>query len=188
MLSIGFTLVGQSPLLCSRPVITNDQDSEFEQAQRKLYLDDDGRPIIPNLNMVRCFLNAGVHFDLHPAELVHAVGIRQSFILIVSQKGWRVDTRYVRDPKTLTRQSCHRPRFDDWMIRADLELDEDLLSANMARNLIERAGSRVGLGDFRPERGGPFGRFQLTRWDMPDTADSSNSDAPSPVAMEGVTP
>jgi hypothetical protein len=185
MLSLSFTLVGQSPLLCSRPVATKVDEHETDQARRKLYLDDDSRPIIPNLNLVRCFLNAGAYFNLHPAELVHSIGIRQAFIPILSQKGWRVDTRLVRNPTTMTRQPCHRPRFDEWAVKADLELDEGLLSVGMARNLIERAGSRVGLGDFRPERGGPFGRFQLDRWDIPEMAGVSGPVAPTPAAMKG---
>jgi len=32
------------------------------------------------------------------------------------------------------------------------------------RHIVDDAGSRVGLLDFRPERKGPFGRFIVIEW------------------------
>jgi hypothetical protein len=33
------------------------------------------------------------------------------------------------------------------------------------RVIVNDAGSRVGLLDFRPEKKGPFGRFSVIKWD-----------------------
>jgi hypothetical protein len=43
-------------------------------------------------------------------------------------------------------------------------VDSKGMSAELVRNLIDDAGSKVGIGDFRPERKGPFGRFKVTSW------------------------
>ncbi len=32
------------------------------------------------------------------------------------------------------------------------------------RQLVDDGGQRVGLGDFRPDRKGPFGKFKVVYW------------------------
>lgn len=54
-----------------------------------------------------------------------------------------------------------RPQFDGWKARLRIEFD-DVLSANTVVDLLSRAGS-VGAGEWRPERDGTFGTFQVTR-------------------------
>jgi hypothetical protein len=34
------------------------------------------------------------------------------------------------------------------------------------REVLERAGRLVGILDFRPEKGGRFGKFRVDRWDV----------------------
>jgi hypothetical protein len=50
-----------------------------------------------------------------------------------------------------------RPKFDEWAFDATLHYDNDHLEDGQLRRAIETAGSRVGLGDFRPR----FGRFEV---------------------------
>ena len=59
---------------------------------------------------------------------------------------------------------AHRPRFDEWRVSFTLEVDETLFSEALVRELLDIAGKRIGLGDFRPERKGPFGRFRTDAW------------------------
>jgi hypothetical protein len=40
----------------------------------------------------------------------------------------------------------------------------EIVDETRVRRIIDDAGSRVGLLDFRPERKGPFGRFVVTSW------------------------
>ncbi len=35
----------------------------------------------------------------------------------------------------------------------------------LVRALVDDAGKKVGLGDYRPERKGPFGKFVVTKWE-----------------------
>lgn len=43
-------------------------------------------------------------------------------------------------------------------------LVSEMLDAAIVRELFDIAGSKIGLGDFRPDRRGPFGRFTVTMW------------------------
>jgi hypothetical protein len=53
-----------------------------------------------------------------------------------------------------------RPRFDDWHCEVIFSLDTDLLEdPKIVEELLNEAGTTVGVGDFRVEKKGLFGRF-----------------------------
>ena len=55
----------------------------------------------------------------------------------------------------------YRPMFNNWSVRIKLEVDRDLLTENDVVNLVNRAGFGVGLCEWRPEKNGEFGRFEI---------------------------
>jgi len=58
----------------------------------------------------------------------------------------------------------HRARLEDWTLNFDLEIDETIIPVDQLAEVIADSGRRAGLGDFRPPKGGPFGRFIVTKW------------------------
>jgi hypothetical protein len=167
MSPIAITITGTTPLLCGRPVPDSAADGTdpAAQAAERLYRDTAGEPVIPGLNLFRCLTRASRACGRCPVELVHSLGIAERDIRIQSQRPWTVDTRWVRHPETGLRQRCHRPRFEDWRLDATLLVDRDAITPAEIRHLVEVAGMQVGLGDFRPDRGGPFGRFTISAWE-----------------------
>jgi len=79
-------------------------------------------------------------------------------------KGFEVDSRPVTIPATKGRVMRHRPRFDQWGARFTFVLDDELLSVDMTQQLLTEAGQSIGIGDFRPEKRGPFGTFRVTKF------------------------
>lgn len=77
---------------------------------------------------------------------------------------FEVDSRPVTIPATKGRIMRHRPRFDAWGARFHLVINETLLNPSTAHQLLSEAGLQIGIGDFRPEKRGPFGTFNVTRW------------------------
>ena len=54
-----------------------------------------------------------------------------------------------------------RPMFDiPWSVKATLECDEELVDEGQLVRWLDVAGRRVGIGDWRPERSGIYGRFK----------------------------
>jgi hypothetical protein len=53
----------------------------------------------------------------------------------------------------------HRPRFDNWSAKFVLEIDDELMTLETAHELLNKGGKSQGIGDFRPNKRGPFGRF-----------------------------
>lgn len=57
-----------------------------------------------------------------------------------------------------------RPRMDKWYCEFDLQLDEDIVSVETLKNMLEDAGRRSGIGSFRVSKGGMFGKFQVIEY------------------------
>ena len=76
-------------------------------------------------------------------------------------KDFEVDSRPVTIPATKGRIMRHRPRFDQWGAKFNITVNDDLLSVEMAHQLLNEAGLSIGIGDFRPEKRGPFGTFRV---------------------------
>lgn len=77
---------------------------------------------------------------------------------------WHVDSRAVVIPATKGRILRHRPMFDEWSVSFQVQIDNDLVSEKLVRDILEDSGKLVGLGDFRPARKGPYGRFSVVEW------------------------
>ena len=96
------------------------------------------------------------------------VDIEGAEIEIEHRQPWKVDTRAVRIPSTGGRILAHRPMFDDWKLSFEVVLDELILGPKLFRQVVDDAGKRIGLGDFRPATKGPYGRFHVTSWALAD--------------------
>jgi hypothetical protein len=156
----------------TRGVGIKDKGTAREQAEHKLYIGHDGKPMIPQPNLFRCVIDAGKFFkagkskvttqknSLIPACLeVHGIEIP-----LQHGEPWTVDTRAVRIPSTGGRILCHRPCFHDWRLAFAMTLDTDLIPVKLLREILDAAGRRIGLGDFRPDCKGPFGKFSVVQW------------------------
>ncbi len=183
---VDVTIAGVTPLLCNKFTdaaamkatsgngmsAIGDKGTPMEQAQAKLYVAHDGKFCIPQPNLFRCLIDAGVFFKAGKSKVttqknslipacVEILGIE---LPIVHKEPWQVDTRAVRIPSTGGRILCYRPSFNDWKIAFTLSVDTSMMTVKMVREIVDAAGRRIGLGDFRPDRKGPFGKFVVTSW------------------------
>lgn len=79
-------------------------------------------------------------------------------------KDFEVDSRPVTIPATKGKIMRHRPRFDHWSASFHLTINDKLLPEDFVQQLLTEAGEQHGIGDFRPEKRGPFGCFRITEW------------------------
>lgn len=188
MKTFDITIEGITPLLCNNfhdaaalaatngsrsSMAVGDKGSPREQASAKLYRDEDGRCVIPQPNLFRCIIDAGKYFKAgktkvttQKSSLIPAcVEIEGLHCLIDHKDDWDVDTRPVRIPATGGRILAHRPRFNDWRLTFTANLDESEMSAKLFREIVDAAGRKIGLGDFRPDCKGPFGKFVVIKWE-----------------------
>jgi len=55
----------------------------------------------------------------------------------------------------------YRPYYYEWSVTVTFQLDVALLQTKDFLTLVNWAGSRLGIGEMRPEKHGEFGRFQI---------------------------
>lgn len=179
------TIQGVTPLLCNRftdasalaisggtsAVHVGKKGAPREQAEPKLYRDALGHCVVPGTNLFRAIIDAGVFIKSGKSKVTTA---RSSLVpaglaileleLPITPEKWEVDSRSVVIPATGGRIMAHRPRFDEWKLAFSMESDNSMFSPATVRELVDLAGQRIGLGDYRPSRKGPFGRFKVTSW------------------------
>lgn len=150
-----------------------------EEAAEKVYTHDD-KPIIPAENLMSCLIAAGVFIRLDAKRQISTgkstmlPGLMSLLdpVLYLRVPGskkaadWEADVRQGRNPNGGEAVAICRPRFDAWEFEVKVEIDTAEIGENTIRELWDKAGKRVGLGDFRPARKGIFGQFVVDRWEQ----------------------
>ena len=55
----------------------------------------------------------------------------------------------------------YRPEFSNWSVTVPVEFNAEMLTPQDVVNLFNAAGFGVGICEFRPEKGGEWGRFKV---------------------------
>jgi len=55
----------------------------------------------------------------------------------------------------------YRPEFVDWRIPVTIKFNANAISAEQIANLLNTAGFAIGIGEWRPEKNGSYGRFHV---------------------------
>lgn len=192
MKTISITIRGTTPLLQNRFTETAEQavsnagkrtlnghkGTPREQAEPKSYRDRDGRFIIPGPNVFRAIIDAGKFsksgkskLTTQKSSMIPAFASLDNLECVLTDHedrplaDFEVDSRAVVIPATGGRIMAHRPRFDEWQTRFTLQLDTTECDERLMRSIVDDAGSKIGLGDFRPDRKGPFGKFTVIHWE-----------------------
>ena len=145
-----------------------------EEATKNAYIAKDGTYYFSAFSIPNSMGNAGANHKMRGSRktlrfiVPSAVRVTAEAITILNgaaaAKSLEVDSRPVTIPATKGRVMRHRPRFDQWGAKFDLLINDDLLSLEMAHQLLNEAGVSIGIGDFRPEKRGPFGTFRVVSW------------------------
>ena len=183
-------LVGESPILMHSDRFANPldprtkahkaltskrkkTDEDHESIARSewmgsLYHDPKLGPYVPTVN-VRATLVAGGKLN----KLGSAI---QRSVLILEDRA-RLDYKGPREPEKLwetpefvdarsvvvsnARLMRYRPVFRDWSLQVEVHYAATIINRDELLQCATNAGRFVGLGDFRPECGGMFGRFRV---------------------------
>jgi len=144
-----------------------------EEAQMGLYLNAEGEVVMPGMNLLASMRRAATNFRVGGKGKKTFKDLVMSGLETVPEEplligNWVVDLRPVVINRARVLKA--RPRFDAWACEFQIKvIDPVFLDVNHGGSIVEEilsyAGTRIGLGDFRPERGGPYGRFAVTKVD-----------------------
>lgn len=178
---VTFTIVGISPLLQNNPanfIGKGDEDgglaagkktyNDEDEAKLRVYLDPDGAFCHPCESFTKAMVKAvaGKKFGkmFATAAIKGSVFITEPFALLEDEKG-KPATKYTIDRRPVvigkSRVLRCRPCWSKWQMRVALEIDTAILTAAHVKEALSLAGRIIGIGDYRPEKGGGFGRFKV---------------------------
>lgn len=177
------TIEGVSPLLINRfgedSEVTEtikrsgkkDYGTPREQAEKTAYKDDDGTIWIPSVWLKGAITTISSDYKV-PGSRKSLKSIIGGTILPVEEKCYFQPSLKIKDievdsrPVVIQRARVmrHRARIEKWRLSIDFFLDESLLDEKTFNQLICESGKRAGIGDYRPQKGGPFGRFVLVEF------------------------
>ncbi|NQY92277.1 MAG: hypothetical protein HRT46_11575 [Deltaproteobacteria bacterium] len=167
-----------------------------EQAEKVSYRTNEGFLYHPGAAIMRLLRDAGSAHKQRGSRksckyiVPAAVRVAQDQVPLLAMDGetplkdFEVDSRAVVIPSTKGRIMRHRPRCDEWMARFDLVINEDVLGVDTIRQFLDEGGQRIGIGDFRPEKGGPFGVFQVNLWEELEVPLSEKDKPPKPAVAK----
>lgn len=173
MKSVTIEITGSSPLLMHRyPLVEIEGLNKMtpeQQAEHAAYRDEKTKELfVPGVNLQQSLVEAAAYSKGKGRASLQKIAAACLFVsetqIALGQKEFAIDSRPVVIAATRGRIVRHRPRIDAWKFSFTLEYDEVLLSAKQVRGIVDDAGRRVGLLDFRPAKKGPFGRFVVTSW------------------------
>lgn len=178
MKQISIEIAGASPLLVHRfpeqeqleassgEHSRREAVSDYEAALSCLYLLDGALPYLPAENIRQSLIAAAGRHKIGrkaaSSDAAAALYIEPDAIPLLGE--WVIDKRPVVIPATRGRIIRVRPRFDYWSLRFVLNVETTLISLSLVRKIVDDAGNYVGVGDFRPAKKGPYGRFTVTLW------------------------
>jgi len=177
MQQISVIIQGTAPLLMNKPALTAAVQPGMTEKQivaLKAYGDENSGFFIPGFNIFSCLVYAGFFTSLgrrrattNNSSLVPAaIAIEDTPCFLRGTTDFKIydfeiDKRLAVNRSTKEREMVSRPRFNAWKLAFSMQLDESLLNSEQARELVSHAGSKVGLGDFRPAKRGMFGKFKI---------------------------
>ena len=148
------------------------------ECQRSLYLGDDGRPTLPEAAL-RALIETSARKTRQGALVREGLMIEcVRFVYNVERYGTDVETlrttaQFVA-PVVVGRQRIlrTRARFDcPWSVVGIADVDPEQVDREKLTAWLATGGRRVGLGDWRPEKSGHFGRFDVEKvTELPDAA------------------
>ena len=160
-----------------RPIQTSigDDDTPRSRAEKAAYRAPDGTLYFPGAAIGRLLREAGGNHKQSKSRktlkwlVPSAIIVMDDTLTLIGPDGgaltdYEVDARPIVIPSTKGRVMRYRPRIEQWSAKITMQVITEILDLKTAHLLLEEGGRQLGIGDFRPEKGGPFGRFAVVEW------------------------
>lgn len=168
------TIKGTTPLLQHRfsgaeevgTTKKKTRSSQENNVEDTLYQLPDGTIYQPSDCIKQSMIEAAKAFKKGRSNMTKQFA---SFVIVLPEaiphinKKWIADRRPVVIPSTRGRVMRNRAKFEEWSLKFDVQiLDADEIPEQTLHDVLEYAGHYVGIGDYRPQKKGMYGRFIIS--------------------------
>jgi hypothetical protein len=142
-------------------------ESEIED---KLYKDDNGKVMLPSVYLKNCIVEASKQFKIVGkgkstySKLVASTIDISPFMIELDAGKYEVFRISAVNPMTRGRMMTERPRFNKWKAEFEIILNDSSVPISVMNEILEHAGKYVGIGDWRPQTKGMFGKFLISEF------------------------
>jgi len=135
-------------------------EEEFNQA-RYVLNEKKKQDGFPASGFKKAAVRAGTYMDQKMTFLRGAFHVIGDMIPIICKKGAIMRTDTVRIGMGVC-DIRYRPEYQNWSCVIPVQYNASIITSEQIVNLFNVAGFAVGLGDWRPERDGQFGMFEVS--------------------------
>lgn len=148
-----------------------DYGTPREQATATAYQDPDGKLWIPSAWIKGAIQTIASDYKL-PGSRKSVKSVSGGAIIPTEEKLYFLEQYTIKNLEVDSRPCViqrarimrHRARLEKWSVKITLEIDEEIIATESVHEILSASGRRSGCGDFRPQKGGPFGRFIVSNW------------------------
>lgn len=139
-----------------------DPERDYEDSLYKL---DNGKLGFPAAAFKNAMVGACRFADAKMTEVRGAVHVLGEMVEIVGAPSPREDMVRLNG---LTADIRFRGEFKEWRATLIIQFNANVISTEQVINLLNTAGFSIGVGEWRPEKNGSFGRFSVTTEEQPN--------------------
>ena len=155
----------------------NKKYNDEDEAEMRTYRNDKGNLIVPAVQIRASILEASKayklgrtnmktllnHLMIEPVDELELKSLKNRPI-----KTYNIDKRRVVVSRAGIMRA--RPVVPEWKLTFSVEVDRELMgnslqgtsTLDVLTKILSDAGKKQGIGDYRPQKGGSFGRFDIT--------------------------
>jgi len=145
-------------------MVVKDTRSEDQKTEDKIHYTPDHKVGIPSAAFMKGCVECAPYIDgLDKKRVTGSVRILQDIIPIKFKKQsthetWGTNAGITKAPKII-----RRPQFSDWECELNIMFNSANITAEQVVNLVNWAGFHMGVGGWRPQKGGSFGSYEVVK-------------------------
>jgi hypothetical protein len=179
MKNIKVEVEGTTPLLMNRfldkqiaeKIKKRNAEVKEIPVEEKLYTIK-GKPYIPARYFEACMIEAakqqkiaGKGKSTYSKYVGATVSVKEEAILI-EPGDWEPFVISAVNPMTRGRMIVTRPRFNKWGCSFTVVCEDDDIAVDTMEKILAYGGNFVGIGDWRPDKKGKFGKFRIAEFKL----------------------
>ena len=156
---------------------SNKKYIDKDEAEMRTYRNDKGNLVVPSVQVRASLLEASKAFKLGRTNLktvLNSIMIEPVDDLELKSPSNRPIKNYTIDKRRVVVSRAGimraRPVVPQWKLSFKIEVDRELMenslqgtsTLELLTRVLSDAGKKQGIGDYRPQKGGSFGRFEVT--------------------------
>ena len=172
---IKVVITGTTPLLINRFRDTQIEGKSKKRTgamsesdiEEKLYIVDK-TICIPSVYIKNCIVEASKQFKIIGkgkatyTKIVASTTDINPFMIELKSGKYEIFRISAVNPMTKGRMMTQRPKFNKWSMEFEIHLNDPAVDISVINEILEHSGKYVGIGDWRPEKKGMFGKFMIT--------------------------